>query len=403
MKIGILTHYYDTHNYGGILQAYALVEFLKKSGFDAEQICYELDLRPFCYKTDVKTCQEEKKAENGDLIKSDFLCRVIRSIEYRYNYYIKGTLENLIYKIYLRRYLGKRYEKFLEFQNLIPHSKKVYTTENIDDILPNYDCFIAGSDQIWNFGWFSPVFYLEFVGSDKKKIIYAASAGKSQFNEKEIAYLRKVLPTFDAISVREKDLVMAYKAIVEGVFPRFVVDPVFLLDVDDWNKISKERLVKGKYLLSFFLGDDDQTKILAQRYAKKKKLKLVAIPFCMGFNETDISYGDKRMDVAGPRDFVSLIKYSECVFTDSFHATAFSIIFKKDFFVFERGRSGEMTSRIESITKLAGCEESFCNTNNRKTMEYIINKKQKDYKTEALQNLKKESREFLLFSLIGRG
>ena len=40
MKVGIITMFYDSANYGGILQSYAMVRVLQNHNIDAEQICY---------------------------------------------------------------------------------------------------------------------------------------------------------------------------------------------------------------------------------------------------------------------------------------------------------------------------------------------------------------------------
>lgn len=400
MKVGILTHYYKTHNYGGILQAYALVRFLRENGFDAEQICCEFELMPYTYR---KKLEREKNTEIS------FYGRILRAIKCRYNRYIKEVVKQffefewiygIYYNYYERKYLKTRYEKFEKFQNAIQHSDKCYTDENIADAV-QYDSYIVGSDQVWNLDMFTPVFFLEYI-SNKKKIAYAVSAGRNEFLEEEIKYLRKILPQFNAISVREGELVDTYSSIVKDLHPRLVVDPVLLLDKNDWCKISSKRLIKEKYVFAYFLGHDKESKKLAMEYSKKKNLKLVSIPFIYSFSKEDIKNSGELINTAGPEDFISLIQYSECVFTDSFHATAFSIIFKKNFYVFERQRQKHMKARIESLTKLAECEESFCNEKHKRTMEYIIKKEPNDYSknTENLLNLVETSKEFLISALI---
>ena len=167
-----------------------------------------------------------------------------------------------------------------------------------------------------------------------------------------------------------------------------------------------KRLIKEKYVFSFFLGNDDEMKKLAAKYAKQRHLKLAVIPFCLNKlfrqNKLDIIYGDKRIHNAGPREFLSLVKYSECVFTDSFHAMAFSIIFKKQFFVFDRLGFSGMSDRIRTMTKLIEYEDHFCDSTDKRTPGYItkVENKKEYFDLCKLNDLKKDSKEFLLNALI---
>ena len=378
MKIGILTHYYNTKNYGGLLQAYALVEFLRKNGFDAEQICYKLSGEPFGAK--------DKQPEPP----ISFFERAKRSLKYRLSWKRR----------YFKRYLLPRYDKFTEFQNRIPHSKKSYDKETIGNA-DGYDCYITGSDQVWNFQWFNPAFFLEFVQSPKKKIAYAASAGKSSFTEEEKAYLEAVLPSFDAISVRESDLVDVLKEIKGAKPAEYVLDSTLLLRTEDWDKIAAERLIEEKYAFCFFLGNDDEMKKLAASYAKEHGLKLALIPHTGWMNQFDLKFGDKRIDLAGPGDFVSLIKHAECVFTDSFHATAFSMQYQKEVFVFGRLGAQGMSSRIYTLTKLFGCEANFCDSEEKRTLAYVDSLEKIDYtkRRDAFEQMRQKSSQFLLNQL----
>lgn len=397
MKIGILTHYYNTKNYGGILQAYALVEFLRKNGFDAEQICYKFGGKPF-HVEEKKLEQTAAPLEEAEMPIS-FFQRVKRSLRYRYGYY-KLRKDEEYFKAYQEKYLKPRYDKFTEFQNQIPHSEKSYDAETISSA-DGYDCYITGSDQVWNFQWFNPAFFLDFVKAPKKKIAYAASAGKSSFTDAEKGYLEAVLPSFDAISVRESDLVDVLKEVKGAKSAEYVLDSTLLLRPEDWDKIATERLIEEKYAFCFFLGNDDEMKRLEAAYAKKHRLKLAIIPYDCGMNRLDAKFGNRRVDLAGPGDFVSLIKHAECVFTDSFHATVFSMQYQKEVFVFGRLGAQGMSSRIYSLTKLFGCEANFCDSEEKRTLAYIESLGKIDYSRSknAFEQLHKESSKFLLNNL----
>ena len=140
---------------------------------------------------------------------------------------------------------------------------------------------------------------------------------------------------------------------------------------------------------------------LIKQYAKRINCKTVFIPYAHGFNEYGDSYGDINIHNAGPAEFVSLVKYAKCVITDSFHATAFSIIYNKEFFVFNRNGLSEMSSRIVSLTKMAHCESRFCHLPEQKRVSYLLNQHYIDYNlcNKDIEKMKKISMTFLKNSL----
>lgn len=358
-KIGILTYYYNTHNYGGILQAYALTYYLNNYLFlDTKQICYSLeDERPF------DKSYEEKNQKT--VKRNTFLERVNIKIKLKkYNNTIKPHFVN-------------RNKKFKQFEKKISHTDFVYNLSNISDCNDLFDVFITGSDQIWTFKWFNPTFYLEFANDDKQKLSYAASMGKSQLSVNETKYLQKVLSSFSAISVREKDLLSSISKCVPQLDSQLVLDPTLLLQENDWQNLVNDNLIKGDYIFCYFLGEDKEAVKIIKQFSKRKKLKIVNIPFANeGFNITDFNFGDIKIYDAGPEDFLTLIKYSSYVFTDSFHASVFSLIFKKEFYCFERNGIKGMSSRLYTLTQIFNCEERFCDTEEKRNINYILNLKE---------------------------
>ena len=80
------------------------------------------------------------------------------------------------------------------------------------------------------------------------------------------------------------------------------------------------------------LGKNKKSRALAKEYAKLKGLRIVVIPMANdGFRFLDDEFGDIVLNECTPEDFISLIKYAECLFTDSFHAMIFARIYKKLF------------------------------------------------------------------------
>ena len=167
MKVGIITMFYDSCNYGGILQAYALTKTLEKMGVESEQICYRL-ASAYPIKRRVKIIGKKYLNE----------LRQVRNL-------------SVVLKLHKRnRVVRKAAEEF------IPHSKDVYSESTIRRCDDKYDAFITGSDQVWSQNW--PAYFLDFVPKGKLKIAYAVSVGNSTLPQKEIDYIRKYSRTFTA-------------------------------------------------------------------------------------------------------------------------------------------------------------------------------------------------------------
>lgn len=341
-NIAIITYYYKSINYGGVLQSYALQYYIKKLNKDnnVEQISYNY---------------------------------LSNNISKDIHFSIKRNIKNLIkdfINIYINRVLNIRYYKFEKFRNDITHSEIVYTDDTINLISNSYDVYVTGSDQVWNTLWYHSAFFLDFVDVPQKKVSYAASIGNTCITDTEKKIFENNLKNFKAISVREKDSIELLKAFYDKNI-EFVLDPTLLMDISDWNSILPEFKNKKKYVFSYFIGDEIHVRKIAKKFAKSKGLILINLPHAAGFNISDLNFGDKKMFDAGPLDFVNLIKNAEYIFTDSFHACVFSIIYEKNFYVYPRSGKKAMGNRIYSLLKLFDCIEYFCDTDEKKNLHYL--------------------------------
>ena len=165
MKIGILTKYYGNKNYGGLLQSYALVQYLRQKGYDAEQISFK-----------EKDCPGIKRYFFGitRLTLLNILLLVCKKLKEKklsrvYKDISTVTISNL----------KARYAALEEFQYFIPHSDKIYDSNTISECNDAYDIVIVGSDQVWNLEWYNQEYFLDFVEKRQKKISYAASMPKT--------------------------------------------------------------------------------------------------------------------------------------------------------------------------------------------------------------------------------
>lgn len=259
------------------------------------------------------------------------------------------------------------------------------------------DAFITGSDQVWNLTWYVPAYFLDFVPSEKTKISYAASIGMKSLDDEQKQIFKNSLKDYQAVSVREEASTEMLKEISPHT-PQYVLDPTLLLSAQEWDEISAERVIEEKYVFCYFLGDDRRERKIAEKYARKRGLKIVTFPHIANkVVRSDFHFGDIRMFDATPEQFISLIKHAEYVFTDSFHATVFSNIYHKEYFVFERaGRKG-MGSRIYSLTGLFESEERFCDTAKKARLKYIENLPKLDYSREFphFEEMKEKSMDYL--------
>lgn len=368
-QIGIITHYYGSKNYGGVLQSYALCQFLKNQGFDAEQIQFDKD--------------------KGESIKR----RLGKA--YRYTLSIPRRIK------YRRLYkeIRGREAKFAAFRDgAICHSKEVFTQDSLNRLAKEYQLYITGSDQVWHPNAVCDAYLLDFGIEGIKKMSYAASIAKDTLSAEESGRYKKAFKDYTAISVREKSAVELLRPITP-VEIQWVVDPVFLLRREEWKSLVGSKCDSERYALCYFLGNDSTERKIAKEYAKCKNLKLKVMPFLNGeISEDDLDYGDERIINASPSEFVQLIQNAEIVFTDSFHATAFSLLFERQFYVFDRSFQSSMGSRIESLTELFSVQDHYCNIPNRTTFDYIYETASIDYskKFTAFETMRKSSISYLL-------
>lgn len=379
LKIGIITHYLNSTNYGGNLQAYALCTYLKNHGYDAQQISYD------------------RSFDNSPP----------KSIVKRIKWFLRKTQKKVkripaeIKTVAIRKKLKQRENTVLCFNRSIPHTK-VYTSKTIASCVDDFDVFITGSDQVWNPLAVCDAYLLNFVNPNKAfKMSYAASVSANELSPQIIERYKNNLNSYHAISVRENQ---AIKLLQSHIDPKmdWVLDPTLLISQEEWKNITTKRKNNISYMFCYFLGDSLKQRKIAEEYAKNHNLKIYALPYLNGlFRKCDKSFGDERLFDVSPENFIELIANSECVFTDSFHAVVFSVIFKKQFFVFDRVIKQSLGSRIKDLTDLFDLGYRFCNTPEKFNIDYIESVKETDYSKPfpKFENMKNLSEKYLLSNL----
>ena len=311
MNIKTITCHH-VYNYGATLQAYALQSYLESIGHDVEIIDYRL---PEHVRYELFTPYPKGKAY--ELVK-----------KYPILKFILTPIQN---RSMLKTWGRKRAFDRFDSQYLKISEPTYRTYEAIKNNPPTADVFVAGSDQIWNpvmRNGNDPGYYLDFGSKKVKRISYAASFGVKSLSDAQGLFVKKQLTRFDAISVRESSGVNILKELGFGAVR--CVDPVFLLDMNKWIKnLGLESKPEDYIMVYDFTHDDNNIKTFAEHLAKAKGLKIIAVN---DFENTP--YADIQINDADPKVFLQYILNARYIVANSFHATAFSLLFHKHFVTF---------------------------------------------------------------------
>ena len=323
------------NNYGSLLQAYALQYTLKELGFDNHIISDERIVYPQKYNqvnSPISPLQKIRKSLG-------FLKRFLLYKSFRNDYYTK---------LYFDRFRNK---------NLIIDNEY----SSFHELGYKYDVYIAGSDQIWNpnKNIFKPFYYLDFT--NKKKISYAPSLGTSDYPNEYKDAVKELLSSFSYISIREKKGEELLSSFIEKDITT-VLDPTLLLSKNEWDKIATKTKQNKKYAIGYFLTYNQEYINWTIQDAKRRNIEL----FFFQINPHVYEYSNNVV-AAGPREFISYIKEAEFVYTDSFHATVFSILYEKDFLTFKRFKDGsenDQISRLVNLFQLTDIKDRYIDSDN---------------------------------------
>lgn len=323
-KVGVITQH-RVVNYGSMLQTYALQQIIRELGYECEVIDYYPErFTPFGMLKRIKN--------KGDKYKRSLLIRTAARIIILPSYFIR-----------FRMFFG-----FLK--NRIMMTAKTYHDEDeLNKEAFDYDIYCTGSDQVWNYGWNEKIeypYFLSFAPDNKKKISYAASFGKGRLLECEFSETKKLLERYDSISVRELSGVDIVKSL--GIDECCsVLDPTLLLNGEEWRKISSDKYKKEKYILVYNLNRNIKIDHYAKNLSQKTGLPVRYLSYQLHeFYKNGKMYCNPKVE-----DFLALIDGAAYVITDSFHATAFSLNFNKEFVIVYPNR---FSTRLQSILEILG-------------------------------------------------
>ncbi len=315
MTIGTLT-YHKADNYGAVLQAYALCQYLYEQGYNAGNIDYWPQHHADVYKL---WCWDNNYFHyQGIRGKVKYLC----------------FFPSILLRNCRRKYNFNKFRK-KTMRTVEPGAK--------------YDVVFYGSDTIWN-RWNLNTHYSGFDstywGADniaaKYRFSYASSMGNVIDDEATEKQCKKYLTQFDKISVRERPL---KKKLEEWGFEniQIAVDPTMLLSQNSWNLLASREKVKGDYVLCYNLERSDICNDLAEKISKERNMRVIQLTALVSkVSSQDI------FDTAGPLEFLSLFKHASYVVTSSFHGCVFSIIFNKLFCFHSDVETERITSLLHS-------------------------------------------------------
>lgn len=325
LSVGIIT-FHASHNYGSMLQAYALQKTVEELGFSCEIINFRLEAQKKIYTPVI--------LEPG------------------------GNLKTRLKKVLAVSYLEKlriKYDKFENFLNeeLRLSAREYHSLEELKADLPDYDFFIAGSDQIWNTSCpdFSWAYYLPFVKAGRK-IAYAPSMGPVA--RQEVSNFEKIaahVKDFDFLSVREKGTGEILEELLQTKVCR-VLDPTLLLSRERWfSCFDSEPLVKGDYIFLYTPFMNGEICKIARRLSVSLRMKVVVSVFSLRYS---LIYRSFHHEIAvGPWEFLNLLKNARLVCSGSFHAIVFSILFRIPFLAVQ----GMQDNRMRELLGKYGFEE----------------------------------------------
>lgn len=369
MKLAILTQPLF-FNYGGLLQAYALQTTLERMGHE------------------VTILNRESKAAsvrfpNNLVLDAKYL---LRKLLHKPNITRNSRQNKLISsktKCFIDRYLHA--------------SPSLYSVKLQNKYLSKHpqDGFVVGSDQVWRPSM-SPCltnYFLDFTKlQNVKRIAYAASFGVDnwEFTDAETEACTLLAKQFDAISVREASGVSLCKDYL-GVDAVHVLDPTLMLEKEDYIQLANEAnepKIDGS-LFCYVLDKSEEKESVIKTIGQKLGLKDFYCMPALHDSPDNIERDPENCIYPPVTQWLRSFMDAKMILTDSFHGTAFSIIFNKPFWVIGNKERG--LSRFESILGIFGLRDRLITPEQIDTIDWNapidwerVNAKRKEWQDKSL-------------------
>lgn len=332
MKIGVLTYSHHKQNYGQILQAYALVTYLRNMGHEAFLIRYDLWWnRKFINGVSVNELDAEAAPEKVG----------VRQHKLSVNYLMFETMRD--------------FPSFIRDE--IPKTLQYMWFEELQNNPPEADIYMVGSDQIWKTDGLQSfknarAFFLDFGSSQVRRMAYAASFGMDRLNAEYREFIKPLLSRFDTITVREK---MALSLLQDcGVKGQWVCDPTLLLTGDEYrqlyaNHVDESKMPQKPYVFFYSINEQDiggmNPLSTIRQFANSVNCDL-QYTILLKRDLTESEFTSQMFPTI--YEWLWLIDHAEYVICDSFHGSVFSVIFGKKFGTLKLQNPGQR-SRLDGL------------------------------------------------------
>lgn len=347
-KVGIFTYHFSD-NYGALLQAYALRQWLCNRGLDADFVNYH----------------PAYVEEGGALIQPWRLSMLRRNLV---NLYLRVT--HIRNKTFGDKQQRDRFKNF-RCEVLGVSAPRFRTAGELEEEMQRYDVLICGSDQIWNPSpqrGLDPVYFLNIPGSDHAyKIAYAPSFGRHEIEKEHHAELAKLVGAMDGISVREASglEILAHAGIVRPDV-HVVPDPTILLG--DFSGLIGRSPPIDNHVFCYALRTDQVIRDVAMSAAKALDAEVIS-PRSGHQRWKGIGHGISP----GPIEWLQKLSSAQLIVSNSFHGVALSIVLNRPFIaVALPGKKARMNARIENLLNVTGLAERLVNANDATAIHHLI-------------------------------
>ena len=326
MKIGLVTIYH-VPNYGSVLQTYATQMILEKMGHECVVIRYN-------YRNDYFFAKQGQKRDK----------------------FKEWQLDNIPFLKSGK--LNKFRKEHLNF------SKKFDTYEELEQYdWTSFDCFIVGSDQVWNTKYLhgNPAFLLKFVPDNKPRISFSSSFATNGLPEEFRDLFTNELKKFKVLSVRESngvDIIQRSLGINKDV--QITLDPTLLLSKEDWLKnitrspIRKKRPYILLYMWTYAFEPRPYILRVVEHFQKIMSADVRVLEGHRELKDLQCSYIDENKACVGR--FIELFANADLVITSSFHGTAFAVNFGIPLIsIVPNGESDDRQSSLLTRLALRNC------------------------------------------------
>lgn len=351
IKVGIINFHF-AHNFGAVLECIALQTYIESLGYEAYVINYRPEYMVQSYAIYPNPIEYAKRA-NRDYADSSLLYRCYRMIRRaiqaltRYKDINTRKSRNTVYESFIHKYM---------------HLTKIY--KSLDDLQkypPKCDVYVSGSDQIWNpyvtNAGLDRAYFLDFGEEKIKRVAYAVSPSQLKV-DKYKEELKELLKKYNSISLREKQY-QEEITLLSGKTVDICIDPTLLLSADDYRRLEEpiEQCPEHFILVYGFIDREDPYTLKKCISYLQKETGLPVID--ISYYEMNISCKHSYIKTVSPGQFLTYIKSATYIVTNSFHGTAFSIIYNKNFWSVERkataSRMHELMINVGLSDRLISC------------------------------------------------